>query len=483
MIALFSRKFSRFCHGCGVIFQHSNMDFEGYIQENKYKNMLIQNVKAENTLKDMKYHGDVNRKDFKTKKSKEILLEEVSDIEEIEERMKTAVPMHEIQEKPKIRPVVCMRCFKLSKYGKIPQVDCIISHKSPLKSLQDIFDPIKHNSIILKVVDIIDFNGSFIQEIYQFAKEKKCHMLLILNKIDALPLGYKDTRIFQWAIMNTRGLFEEMHVCAVSSRTGDGFDRALKLLKKLKTELPDSKYYVIGATNSGKSSFINKLSEKCWNLPLEKYKKPLHALTTSSLPGTTLHSIEISLRSLDIQIIDTPGIPTLSQLTFKLRPDVAQSIIPSKKIKPIVLIATPEFSFWIGGLVRIDMLEGDFKYLTFFTSHLCTIHKTKRELVEDVFRRQNGKLLYPSYKEEVVWAKHLVEVECHTDQRASKDIVVHGLGWVSITGTGKVVFEVYVAEGVGFNLREPIMPYEAEPYKVKSTRGRTINSEKVTRNK
>ena len=201
MIVSCFRRFSKFCEGCGVMFQHKNTSLEGFIEEHKYNNLLTQNLKTESKLKEITQFEEFRLKDFQppktSKKTKEIVYEEIDDVEEIEERIKNAVPLYDYQQKPKIRPVVCMRCYKISKYGKLPETDCFISHRSPLQSLSDIFNPIKHRSVILKVVDIIDFNGSFIQEIYNFAKEKNCSILLILNKIDALPTGFKETRIFR----------------------------------------------------------------------------------------------------------------------------------------------------------------------------------------------------------------------------------------------------------------------------------------------
>jgi 30S ribosome assembly GTPase len=482
MIFACIRRFSKFCQGCGTAFQHSEINLEGYIQETKYKNLLTQNSKVQQILEDIKYNDEIKLKDFRPRKrTSELAYEELDNIEDIEERVKIAVPLHDYQKKPKIRPLICMRCFKINEYGSLTETDCNINHRTPLQSLQEIFEPIKYNSIILKVVDILDFNGSFIQEICEFATQKNTHMILVINKIDALPTGYKPTRILQWCIQETKGMFNEFSVCPVSSKTGEGLDRVLKIMKSLKHKHPQSKFYVIGATNSGKSSLINKLSKICWNLPEEKYKRPLYTLTTSPFPGTTLTPIEIFLRSLDIRIIDTPGIPTISQLVFKLKPQDIKNLIPSKKINPVVLISKPEFSFWMGALVRIDMIEGNFFYLTFFTSNLCSIHKTKRELVEDVYNRQSGKLLYPAYVDTVDWEKHRIEIECRDTNRASKDLVIHGLGWVSITGQGKGVFEVYLAKGVGFNVREPLMPFEAHTHKVPNTKGKTINSEKINR--
>ncbi|OMJ86168.1 hypothetical protein SteCoe_12371 [Stentor coeruleus] len=479
MLCIFRRAFTRFCQGCGVMFQHVDANQEGFIPENKYKNTLTQNFKVKNILEEIKQTEDIKLKDFKPKRPKKIQndvkFEEIDEIDEIEERVKTAVPLREYQQRPKIKPIICMRCFKISKYGTLPEVSCAIDTKTPINSLKEIFEPIKHYSIIIKVVDIIDFNGSFIKEVYDLASDKKCHLILVLNKFDALPVGAKETRIFQWAVNSTRGLISEQNICAVSSRTGFGFDKVIKLLRQL-TEKIDRKIYVIGATNSGKSSFINKLSEQCWNLPMEKYKKPSFELTTSSFPGTTLSPIEVPLKSLGVRIIDTPGIPTFSQVTFKIPPEDAKMLIPNKKINPIVLTATEEFSFWIGAMARIELIEGDFKYLTFFVSQNTSVHKTKRELGLDVYDRQAGKLLWPKYDGEVEWIKHEAEVYCVANKRAARDIVIHGLGWVSVTGLGRAKFDIYLAKGVGFNMRDPLMPYEASPDKVAYNKGRTFNS-------
>ncbi|OMJ73645.1 hypothetical protein SteCoe_27632 [Stentor coeruleus] len=478
MLCTFRRAFTKFCQGCGVMFQHTNANQEGFIPENKYKNTLTQNLKAKNILEEIKYNEDFNLKDFKAKKKKQrqdnVEFEEINEIDDIEERIKVAVPLRHYQQRPKIKPIICMRCFKISKNGTLPEVTCEINSKTPLNSLKSIFDPIKHYSIIIKVVDIIDFNGSFIKEVYDLAFEKKCHLILVLNKFDTLPVGARETRIFQWAVETTRGLISEQNICALSSKTGFGFDKVIKLISQLKTKI-DRKIYVVGATNSGKSSFINKLSEQCWNLPKEKYKKQFFELTTSSVPGTTLSPIEVPLKSLGVKIIDTPGIPTFSQATFKILAEDAKSIIPNKKIKPIVLTATDEFSFWIGAMVRIELIEGEFKYLTFFVSQNTSVHKTKRELSMDVYDRQAGKLLWPKYNGEFEWIKHEAEINCVASNRAARDIVIHGLGWISVTGLGRAKFDIYMAKGIGFTLRDSLMPYEASPDKMAYNKGRTFN--------
>ena len=484
MIRAVLRNFSRFCSGCGSAFQHTDELLEGFIPENRYKNTLVQNLKAESTLEQIKKNEDVKLKDFKlTHKSKPSdyrpSFEEIDSIEEIEERMKSAIPLHDFNLKPKIKPLICMRCYKLSNYGQLTETKAELSLKSPETLMTDIFGMIKFNSIIIKVVDLLDFNGSLIEEIFLRAAARKSHVILVLNKIDALPSEAKIERIYRWALDQTRGLFKDLDVVPLSARTGDGYDKLIRILKELRESLPNSKVYVVGATNSGKSSFINQLARKCWKLPKEKFKSP--ELTTSAYAGTTLVPIEVSLRALDMKIVDTPGIPTISQITFNLTPDSARLIIPNKKIKPLVVTITPDFVVWIGAVARVGMTSGDFKYLTFFGSHMCTMHKTRKDKAEEVFEKQAGKLLQPAYVNEPEWETHTIELNCTTKEKATKDFVIHGLGWVSVTGFGICSFEVRVAKGVGFNIRDPLMPFEAKPELVQFTKGKTLNSEKYRR--
>jgi ribosome biogenesis GTPase A len=488
MLRAIFRQFSRFCSGCGSAFQHSDASLEGYIPENRYKNTLIQNTKAELILKDIK-SSEISPKDFKLtgekksprEKNQKPQFQELDSIEEIEERIKSAIPLHELNQKVRIRPLVCMRCYKLSHYGQLADVKVDIASKSSESLLEDIFNMVKFNSIIIQVVDLLDFNGSLLKEVFERSLSKKSHVILVVNKIDALPLEAKLERIYRWTIDQTRELSKNLDVVPLSARTGEGYDRLLRILKELKENNSYSKVFVLGATNSGKSSFINRLARKCWNLPQEKFKNP--ELTTSSYAGTTLTPVEVSLRSLEMKVVDTPGIPTLSQITAFMSDEDCKLVIPNKRIKPVVLTATTNFAFWIGALVRVEMVSGDFKYLTFFNSHMCTVHKTKKSKVEEVFEKQAGKLLRPGYSKEIEWEVYKVNLNCKSKEKATKDLVIHGLGWISVTGFGLCEFQVRVAKGVGFNVRDPIMPYEAKPERVQYTKGKTVNIEKYKNKK
>ena len=119
-------------------------------------------------------------------------------------------------------------------------------------------------------------------------------------------------------------------------------------------------------------------------------------LTTSLLPGTTIGMAKVEDKNLGIKLIDTPGIPNIDSVTFKLLTyaDLA-SVNINKCIVPINLALRQGYSIWLGALVRLDMLNGTDKLATFHFSSNVTIHKTPMLFQREIFEKQAGKLLRP----------------------------------------------------------------------------------------
>ncbi len=55
-----------------------------------------------------------------------------------------------------------------------------------------------YKSIIIKVIDMANFEGSQIPEIYENVNKKKHKLIIVANKIDALPSGFSVERLQGW---------------------------------------------------------------------------------------------------------------------------------------------------------------------------------------------------------------------------------------------------------------------------------------------
>ena len=56
--------------------------------------------------------------------------------------------------------------------------------------VKGLFSKIYGRSIVLYVLDITNFEGSQIEEIYDLINNKRHRVIVVVNKIDALPKGF-----------------------------------------------------------------------------------------------------------------------------------------------------------------------------------------------------------------------------------------------------------------------------------------------------
>ena len=124
------------------------------------------------------------------------------------------------------------------------------------------------------MVDITNFEGSQIEEIYELINSGRHRVMVVVNKIDALPKGFTVSRLQLWVKRQIEHKIHqdiEWHICLSSSKKATGMQKVLEILGKWKNRLSGQKYlpkvYVLGATNSGKSTLINALLFKA-----NKYK-------------------------------------------------------------------------------------------------------------------------------------------------------------------------------------------------------------------
>lgn len=88
-----------------------------------------------------------------------------------------------------------------------------------------------------------------------------------------------------------------------------------------------------------------------------------------------------------------------------------------------------------------------------------------------------GKLIFPPANLERLEAigpfvETIVEVEGDSWQKAAADIVIPGLGWITVTGPGIARVKITSTEGTEISVRPPLLPFEAKHTTASYTGGR-----------
>jgi hypothetical protein len=208
-------------------------------------------------------------------------------------------------------------------------------------------------------------------------------------------------------------------------------------------------------------------------------------ITTSSLPGTTLDFIKLDVGK-GVTLVDTPGLILTHQLTSALLSDELKAVFPVKSVEHVTLRVGEGKSVMLGGLARIEFVEGLPFFFTFFVAPGVVVHAASSVGADaDAFvAKHTGGVLTPPFAPEraaVLAAQlvsHDIEVQGCGWREASCDVVLSGLGWISVTGSGSCRIRVIAPAGVMVVQRDPLMPFEARDSMGKATGGKIIKNSK-----
>lgn len=334
--------------------------------------------------------------------------------------------------------VICKRCFRLKNYNEIQDVE--LTDDDFIRILNGIGST---DALVVKVVDIFDFSGSWLNGLHRFVGNNK--VLLVGNKADLIPKSVKKNKLIQWmrSMANDWGL-HAVDVHLVSASKGIGLD---ELAASIEHHRDGKDVYVVGCTNVGKSTFINAM--------IKKYSEEnKNVITTSHFPGTTLDLIQIPLDD-QSDLIDTPGIINHHQMAHFVDGKGLKMITPKKEIKPMVFQLNEEQTLFFGGLGRFDYVSGGRRAFTCHFSNELNIHRTKLENADSLYERQAGEVLVPPFGEQAKELPSLVKHE-FTIKEPKIDVVFSGLGWVTVNEPGAKIV-AHVPKGVGVTLRKSII--------------------------
>jgi hypothetical protein len=336
-------------------------------------------------------------------------------------------------------PVICQRCFRIKNYNEASTVT--VDQDEFLRLLGGIAST---DSLVVHIVDLFDFEGSLISGLQRFVGHNE--VLLVVNKIDLLPKVTNWNRLRNWVQRRAKenGL-KAADIVLCSAKKGAGFDRVVDAVARMRGSRD---VYVVGATNVGKSTLINRLISDYSDLDRE--------LTVSRYPGTTLDAVRIPLDDGRF-IVDTPGIVYESRLTEIVPRRDLSALLPDKQLKPLTFQLNERQTLFFGALARFDFVEGERQSFTAYVSNGIPVHRTKLERADELYAEHKGVMLAPPSREDLEklpsWTRHRLRIP----PSSRLDVFVSGLGWIKANGSSGALVDLFAPRGVKVMLRESMI--------------------------
>lgn len=221
-----------------------------------------------------------------------------------------------------INDKLCQRCFRIRYYNE---------YKNTIRDNNDylkILDSINNDDLVVYVTSLLDIRLDYIDSFK--------NVIVVLTKRDILPKSVKDEKLIKYI----KSRYNPLEVIVVSSVKNYNIDYLFDTLRQYKK----NNIYVVGTTNGGKSTLINKL--------IKNYSDNDVVITSSMYPSTTLDKIEINI--LGLNIIDTPGLINKGSIVNYIDNNILKKITIKKEIKPKTYQLNGKGSILIEDLIRLD---------------------------------------------------------------------------------------------------------------------------------
>lgn len=266
----------------------------------------------------------------------------------------------------------CMRCFRMIHYGEVK------TENTP-KDAKEIVNKInKDVRFVIFLVDFLNINDEVIQIFKSIKKEK----MLVVNKCELIPkhISREKVRLF---------LKNHYDISDVIKLKGGTRNRGAKSILSYLLKNGIKEAYILGISNSGKSTLINDLITLCGSKV---------ALTTvNSRANTTLDFIRVKING-NLTLIDSPGIILKNSLNHDVSgKNIVAYSMNMKECETLSLFDNTYF-------LKFDAPTP----ITFYTNW------------------ESKKVVKKYYKA----APNLVNTVNIT--RDSMDVVIHGLGFVTV---------------------------------------------------
>ena len=293
-----------------------------------------------------------------------------------------------INEKVISKASYCERCFKVINYGEASVVYKDVDINNFLDNIS------KSNKPVLYLLDLTCISPKTMEPLKNITND----IFIVLTKKDLLPKSVKDKKLIEYI---KKHIPNAKDITVISSTK---MWSVKELYNKLKNKVKE--IYVIGFTNSGKSTLINSMLKM-------KGKTPF--ITTSWVPNTTEEAIKISLDE-NLTLIDTLGFINDKSIVNFINIQDYKNLLPKKEIKPKVYHLKKGFMILIENLIRIENNTDKIINIVFYLKNELKYQKMKSDTRNDL-------KIYP--KQSVSFTKN-------------EDLVIEGLGFIKFASDGEL---------------------------------------------
>lgn len=349
--------------------------------------------------------------------------------------------------------ITCLRCHAIQKSGR--------AVTTSLKTNRAQFAALKMNKggLVFVVLDLMDLKGTIIPDLVDYVGAKDT--VVLLNKSDVMPNNYA------WKTIKTyiSTIYPySLGVIPISSKNGAGISQFMELIAGSFKKNEDC--YLVGCTNVGKSSLMNVLKKRIGQKEM---------ITTSSGSGTTAGLIKLGSTALrpilqripshsaateeeekdEKFVIDTAGIIGENQLCHEYSAKDLKYILSKGPLLMNRLVRKDRESFWLGGVVRVDIYmedpslvsEFNIVHSTTITILPCKLGKVPQ--TRTIATRPN--VLFPDEDTKLDLAGRYSSARNNT-------IWISGVGWFETKGDFQ--FEIFTANGRGVTISSNVTPID-----------------------
>lgn len=276
----------------------------------------------------------------------------------------------------------CERCFKIMHYG-----ECSVIEKKI--DIMNFLETIDKNIPVIYLLDLTCISNTTVEPL----KKIKNKIYLVLTKRDLLPKSVKDKKLIKYIKENYINLD---NIFITSSEKMLNIE--ILYNKLIKDNV--SSCYILGYTNSGKSSLLNSFL---------KLKGKKGTITTSPVPNTTTELINIKLDD-KLTLIDTPGFINENSITNFISIKEYKTLLQKKEIKPKIYHIRPNFMIIVDNIIRIENTSDKIISLIFYLKNELNYKKIKITTSDELKIYEKSNMIIND----------------------NEDIVIEGLGFIKV---------------------------------------------------